>query len=252
MTRPNFPMRAAFFMTLCAVASARAETLYYTINWQSGLSLGEASISSSRTGAAGQANPEPESSSTPSAPAPLASAGDGGWTFQLTLDAAVPGFIIRDEYKSKTDSKFCMQELEKTVQRGSKKVSEKSTFDPKRKVITRETQNGGGKSEMDAADCAHDALAFLQFMRDELVQGRLVPHQSIYLGSKYDLQLTYVGNDVVKLGDNRVEADQIRVSSHGPKSDLTFDVYFAKDDHRTPLMARLPLSLGTFTVELTR
>jgi hypothetical protein len=34
--------------------------------------------------------------------------------------------------------------------------------------------------------------------------------------------------------------------------DLTVEIFFARDAVRTPLLARIPLTLGTFTVELIR
>jgi hypothetical protein len=215
------------FLSLSLVASA--ETLHYSINWQSGLNLGEASLSAGK-------NP--------------ASGGGEGWDFELSLDAAVPGFTIRDNYKSSADAKFCSTVLEKTVTRGSRKSGEKVTFDQEHKTVKRETM-GGGKSESQAAgECVHDALAFLQFARQELAQGRLAANQSVYLGSKYDVQLTYIGTETVRQDGHSVAADKVRVGVRGPKADLTFELYFARDEVRTPLMARLPLALGTFTVEL--
>ena len=50
-----------------AVASAAGEVLHYTINWPSGLSLGEATLRADHTG---------EGTATPS-----------GWEFDLDLDA---------------------------------------------------------------------------------------------------------------------------------------------------------------------
>ena len=47
-----------------------------------------------------------------------------------------------------------------------------------------------------------------------------------------------------------MEADKVRTSIRGPKSDLTIELYFAHDEVRTPVLARLPLALGVFTVEL--
>ena len=37
----------------------------------------------------------------------------------------------------------------------------------------------------------------------------------------------------------------------GPASSYTVDIFFAKDAARTPVLTRIPLALGTFTVELT-
>lgn len=206
-----------------------AETLHYSINWQSGLNLGEATIGANKQEASGT---------------------DGGWSFSLMLDAAVPGFTIRDDYKSSADGKFCSSVLEKAVTRGTRKSSEKVTFDQERKIVKRET-SGGGKSEAPAAgECAHDALAFLQFARQELAQGRLATNQSVYLGAKYDLQLTYTGTEAIRRENKSVDTDKVRVGVRGPKADLTFEILFARDEVRTPLLARLPMALGTFTVEL--
>lgn len=209
--------------------SASAESLHYTINWQSGLNLGEASIGATKASGG---------------------SGDAHWAFNVSLDAAVPGFTIRDEYQSKADEKFCSSSLEKTVTRGSRKSVETITFDQAKKTVERETE-GGGKSELRFdGNCAHDALAFLQFMREELAQGRLAANQSVYLGSKYDLQLTYTGTETIKHDNKAVEADKVRVGLRGPKADFTFEILFARNEVRTPLLARLPLALGTFTVEL--
>lgn len=217
-------------LAACALAlAASGETLHYTINWQSGLNLGEASIGAVKTPAEG---------------------GEGSWSFTLSLDAAVPGFLIRDEYRSKADAKFCSETLEKTVTRGTRKSVENVVFDRASGTVRRETQ-GGGKSEARFdGDCAHDAMAFLQFMRQELAQGRLATNQAVYLGSKYDLQLTYTGTETIRYDSKPVDADKVRVGLRGPKADVTFEVLFARDEVRTPLLARLPLALGTFTVEL--
>jgi hypothetical protein len=217
------------FTGLFTSLAASGETLHYTINWQSGLNLGEATLVANKNTASGT---------------------EGSWEFHLTLDAAVPGFTIRDEYKSNSDAKFCSALLEKAVTRGNRKTSEKVTFDQEHRSIKRETE-GGGSSVAQAADaCAHDALAFLQFARQELSQGRLAANQAVYLGAKYDLQLTYAGSESIRQENRVVEADKVQVILRGPKADSTFDLLFARDEVRTPLLARLPLSLGTFTVEL--
>ena len=150
----------------CALASA--ETLHYTINWQSGLSLGEGALLATK-------------------------AASGNWSFELTLDAAVPGFTIRDEYRSSADAAFCALSLDKLTVRGSRRTTEKETFDQSQRTLKRET-DGGGRSQAQTGECARDALTFLQFLRQELAQGRIAPNQSVYLGSKYDVQLTYIGD----------------------------------------------------------
>ena len=46
------------------------------------------------------------------------------------------------------------------------------------------------------------------------------------------------------------QADRIHATIKGPASEVAVDIFFAKDEGRTPVLARIPLPLGTFTVEL--
>ncbi|MEO8099312.1 MAG: DUF3108 domain-containing protein [Acidobacteriota bacterium] len=227
-------MKTALIFSLLAVPMC-AETLHYSINWQSGLSLGEAALQTQKV-----------------EPAPTAESGeaphDGGWNFQLTLDAAVPGFTIRDEYKSTTNSKLCSDTFERSLSHGARKSGEKIKFNQETHTITREAP--GTKSQAEIPDCAHDALAFLQFVRQELAQGRLAPDQKVILGAAYNVRLTYIGTEALKQGNERIDADKVQAIIRGPKADWTVEIFFARNDVRTPLLARLPMALGTFTVEL--
>jgi hypothetical protein len=228
-------VRAAPFALLCAAlpASASGEILHYSVNWPSGLSLGEASLRSNRTGEG--------TASTP------------GWEFELILDASVPGFAIRDQYHSTANLDFCSWQLDKKISRGARKNEERVTFDPGKNTATREAIRGdktGGKTELSVPSCARDALTLLQFVRKELAQGRQPPSQPAILGSAYQVRLEYLGSTAVRLGDGQVEADRFRTSIKGPASDLTLELYFAHDAVRTPVMVKIPLSLATFTVEL--
>jgi hypothetical protein len=212
---------------------AAAETLVYSVNWPSGLSLGEATIRSTRSAESG-----------------TQAAADAGWEFEVSLDAAVPGFTIRDQYSSTADAQLCSVEMEKSVTRGARKTEERIKFDQQAGTVARETLGGGGKSEARAPDCARDAMAFLQFVRSELAQGRLAPHQPVVLGASYEIRLTYTGTESLRVGEERQDADKVRVDVKGPRAEVGMDLYFAHDAARTPLKAVLPLALGVFTVEL--
>jgi hypothetical protein len=48
------------------------------------------------------------------------------------------------------------------------------------------------------------------------------------------------------------DADRILATIKGPTSNLTVEIFFARDAARTPLLAHIPLTLGSFTVELIR
>jgi hypothetical protein len=203
-----------------------AESLRYTINWASGLSLGEATLRADK--------------------------GKEAWDFEVTMDASIPGFALRDRYHSAATLDLCSLQLEKSFTHGNRKADEKVTFDQQKNTATRETQNGGGKTEMSVSSCAKDALTFMQFARKELAQGRLTPQQAVIFGAMYQVRIEYTGPQKIKVGDQAADADRILATIKGPTTDLTVEIFFARDAARTPLLARIPLSLGTFTVELIR
>jgi len=225
--------RGAALLGAAALGTASGEVLHYSINWPSGLSLGEATLSSERT--------VEGTASTP------------GWEFDLSLDASVPGFAIRDQYHSTANLDFCSEQLDKKASRGARKTQERVTFNPTKTIAIREGVKGdrtGGRSELSVPACARDALTLLQFVRRELAQGRLPPQQPAILGASYNVRLEYLGSTPVRLGNQQIDADRFRTSIKGPASDLTVELFFARDTVRTPLMLKIPLSLATFTVEL--
>lgn len=211
---------------LLCLLPVSAESLRYSINWASGLSLGEATLRADK--------------------------GKEAWDFQVTMDASVPGFALRDSYHSAATVDLCSLELDKSFTHGNRKADEKTTFDQQSHTATRETQNGGGKSDTPVTSCAKDALTFLQFARNELAQGRLTPQQSVVFGALYNVRIDFKGAQKIKVGDQTVDADRILATIKGPTTDLTVEMFFAKDAARTPLLAHIPLSLGSFTVELIR
>ena len=209
----------------------QGESLHYSINWQSGLSLGEADLTAHKT--------------------------DQGWQFQADLNAGVPGFSISDHIRSTTTTGLCSEELERDFSHGSAKTREKTAFDQKAGSAERTTlfPDGGtkpGKSTFDIPSCARDALAFLYYVRLELGQGRVTPAQQVWLGSAYSVKTDYTGSETIKVGNKATVTDHEVVSVKGPKSDFHCDVYYARDAARTPVQIRIPLALGTFTVELVR
>lgn len=208
-----------------------SEQLHYSVNWPSGLSLGEVQLRSTRV------KPTPKSAER--------------YDFEFSIDAAVPGFAVADRYHSEASKDFCSIEFDKNQVHGKKKAEEKTTFDPEKSTATRETKDGG-KTDLNTPQCAHDALDFLYFVRHELAQGRLAPRQKIYFGSPYDVRVEFAGTQIIKLADNPVEADRLNVSLKGPQSDVNFEMYFLKDAARTPALVRVPLAVGTFSMELMK
>ena len=210
-------------LCLLAAAAFAQETLTYSINWSSGLSLGEATLKGGRSA--------------------------GGWDFALLLEASVPGFAVKDSFKSAATGKFCSVNFERELQHGARKSSEKSSF--KNGILKRQTDKGGS-SEIKIDECARDALAFLFFLRSELQHGRLPGKQAIYFGSAYQLKLQFLGTQPITIGDTRVETDKFSAMLKGPASESSFEIFVEKDELRTPVLVRVPLSVGVLSMELVR
>lgn len=201
------------------------ETLNYTVNWPSGLSVGEGHLQAIKAA--------------------------DRWEFEFTLDASVPGYAVSDSYHSIASGDFCSLEMVKNASHGSRKTREKTVFEPEKKKARRITE-GGGKSEIDIPACARDALTFLFFARRELAQGRIPAAQNVLFGSSYQVRLEYTGAQTLPVNEVRMQADRIVASVKGPQADISFEVFFAQDSGRTPLLVRVPLALGTFSMELVR
>ena len=172
----------------------------------------------------------------------------------MTLDAGIPGFAIADKIRSSVTDDLCSLELERDISQGARKTDEKDTFDQKKGEGTRTTvfPAGGGTSTFSTPSCARDAMAFLYFARRELGQGRVAPAQQVFFGSAYSVRMDYTGAQTITVSDQPSVTDHLVVHVKGPKSDFSFEMFFSRDAARTPLLIRVPLSVGTFSMELVR
>jgi hypothetical protein len=204
------------------------ESLHYTINWPSGLSLGEAGMSARHTAS--------------------------GWDFDFSVTAGIPGFSVSDTAHSSVTQDLCSLELTREFTNGSKKGKEKTTFDQQKGTAHRATllPAVGGSSDMGIPPCAHDALAFVYFGRRELGQGRVPPEQKVFFGSGYSAHMEYTGPQNIMSGGKPAVTDQVVITVKGPQSNFNFSVFYARDAARTPVEIRIPLPVGTLTVELVR
>lgn len=201
------------------------ETLRYTINWPSGLSLGEGLLNAARSG--------------------------DRWTFSLTLDAALPGFAVSDRYRSVANAGLCALEAEKDATHGKRRTRERTVFNHRRGIARRVTLKGG-KSEIPIDECARDALGFLFHLRRELAHGRVPPPQTVLFGAPYHVRLEYEGAQVVTVNEKPYEADRVVIYGKGPASKFNFEIFFGRDAARTPLVVRVPFAVGIFSMELAR
>jgi hypothetical protein len=224
-------------LAFCLAGTAAAQTgfpfqdesLHYTINYSSGLSLGDANLNAHKTSA--------------------------GWDFTISMDAAVAGFHLKDKYSSSVNAGYCSTELKRDILHQSKATREKTTFDLEKQTAHRVTEfpNNGGVSDVSTGACARDAVAFAYFARKELGQGRVPPPQYVYLGSAYLIKQSYTGPQTITLTDKKPEVtDHLVFSVKGPKADFTVEIFYARDAARTPLLIKIPQTAGTLSMELVR
>lgn len=194
------------------------EDLAYSINWPSGLGLGESHLRAHQVGTT--------------------------WNFEMTIEAGIPGFPVKDRYSATATSPLCSISLQRDTTHGSRRVNDNETVNGA--SLTR------GQDRVAVPDCVKDALTFLYFARKELGQGRVPQAQSIVLGGLYPIQMEYAGAQTVKVNDQAMESDKMICSVTTKNSGIVFEAYFARDAARTPLIIRVPFSMGTFSMELVR
>jgi Protein of unknown function (DUF3108) len=202
------------------------ETLHYSLNWPSGLSLGDATLTAHKT--------------------------PSGWSFDASASAGVPGFTVLDRYHSSATANLCSTELTRDITHGKKHTSEKTTFDQQYNSAHRVTTlpKDGGETNFDTHTCARDALTFLYFARREMGQGRVAPAETVYLGAAYSVHMEYTGAVTIKSEDKPAVTDHVNVSIKGPAANAVIEIFFARDAARTPLLVRIPLAVGSFALEL--
>jgi hypothetical protein len=219
----------ALFLLLALTAIAADsnlpnETLRYSINWPTGVSLGEAQLSASSSAA--------------------------HMHFTFDLDAGAPAFAVSDRFRSDSSGSFCSSEFEKSTSHGSKKADDTEKFDAATGTVTR--GSGSGQAEILSNPCGKDALTFLYFLRQELSQGRLPQRAVVFYGAPYELRLNSAGTESIKIGSAAVDADRITATATGPSSSISFEMLFLKDRARTLAVVRVPLALGKFSMELVK
>ncbi|MGA3234864.1 MAG: DUF3108 domain-containing protein [Bryobacteraceae bacterium] len=204
-----------------------SETLKYTVNWPSGLSLGEATFSAQHLSSA-------------------------GWEFDMTLNAAIPGFALVDHVKASATDDLCSKQFERDLSNGGRKTEEKIDFDQKQGSAHRTTTvpKNGGDSTFSIGGCARDALTYIYYGRRELGQGRVPQAQDVYFGGPYSARMDYTGAQNVTVGGKSTVTDHLVVSVKGPRADFNFEVFYARDAARTPVAIRIPLPVGALSIEL--
>ncbi len=78
------------------------------------------------------------------------------------------------------------------------------------------------------------------------------PSQQILFGGLYQMRLSYAGAQTIRVAEKPEQSDKVVCSLKGPSSTVEFEIYFARDAARTPLLVKVPLSMGKFSMELVR
>ena len=130
MKIPTSTLAAAMLLSLITLQAedrqpfASEESLRYTINWPSGLDLGDARLAATQSEeGAGEA---------------------ARWSFELDLEAAIPGFQVKDHIRATADSSLCSLELDKQTLHGERTAHERTVFDQGAKRAKRSTLTEGG------------------------------------------------------------------------------------------------------------
>jgi len=201
------------------------EDLNYSIAWPGGANLGEAHLHAKHSGA--------------------------DWNFTLTLDAHIPGFAVNDSYRSDTGSEpgrdLCSASFDRSISHGSHVLKEKQTIDRDRATATR-----AGSVDIFVPACVRDALAYLFYSRREMGQGRVPAAQPILFGGLLDIRSDYVGASMVSINEKQEQSDRVTCTIKLKGGEYSFDVYYARDPARTPLLITAPLAMGKFSMELIR
>lgn len=220
--------RAIAFLFVSLSMSGATETLRYNVNWPSGLSLGEASLTTDNIDASAAIR-----------------------KFELKLEASIPGFAVVDEFTALAKADYCSIQLDKKLKHGAKIAEERMEFKPEEGFVERKTMKGGS-TKVPLSGCGRDALTMVYFLRSELKQGRLPGAQTVFFGAAYQVSFKYLGATSVQLGSGSEPADRMQIMVKGPASQNTVEVFFGRDALRTPLIFKVPLLLGTFSMELQR
>jgi len=222
------PVIAILMMTRIAPAAALTgfpftdEDLSYSINWPSGLSLGESHLHAKHSGST--------------------------WNFEMDVDAGVPGYQVKDVYRAQSTAAFCSVLFDRNTSHSGHKAQEKETVGDGQ--ATRDSLNGGGVSQLPVPDCVKDALTMVYYARHELGQGRVPNAQQMLFGGLYQVRLDYAGAQTIQVAEQPAQTDKVVCTVTGAASSFKFEMYFARDAARTPLLIKAPLAMGTFSMEL--
>jgi hypothetical protein len=173
---------------------------------------------------------------------------EASWHFRVHTNFSLPGIPVEDTFRS-LSANFCSAEFEKDSLHGSKKTAEIVVFYPERQKAVRSTK-GGGMSSIQTGPCPKDPVNVLYHTRVELGKGRKPFTGTTVFGAAYEVKMDSRGKKKIEIGGKDHQTELVAGSYRGPKSKGEFEIYFSRDETRTPLVLRVPLAVGSITLEL--
>ncbi|MCX6592637.1 MAG: DUF3108 domain-containing protein [Acidobacteria bacterium] len=73
---------------------------------------------------------------------------------------------------------------------------------------------------------------------------------TILFGAPYQISVQFSGTEEVRVNDQRIPTDRLEARLKGPASQSKFELFFARDAARRLVKVRVPLPLGSFSMEL--
>ena len=83
-------------------------------------------------------------------------------------------------------------------------------------------------------------------------RGRLPAPLAVLFGSACHARLEHTGAPTIPVNEVLTQSDRLVCTMKGPASEIQFEVFFARDAARTPLLVRAPFAIGNFSMELLR
>ena len=200
------------------------EKLTYKLIWPSGVSLGEAVMEASPSGAETH--------------------------FQVTVEINLPQYALRHSSSSVAAGEaLCSLRFHQETGEGAKKWWEESVeFDQAAHEVHR-TRDGQSTTASIAA-CAQDPLTFIYYFRSRLAEGKPPDSGTLYRGENFNVRVRKAGTETVAFRGQQRTAEKYVVTFPSQNQEMTIELWISTDAERVPVRIRVPSPLAVFTAEL--
>ena len=76
------------------------------------------------------------------------------------------------------------------------------------------------------------------------------PAETVFFGSGYSARMGWTGAQTIPVAGKPVVTDQLVAHVKGPSANFSFEIFYARDAARTPLLIKIPVTVGTISLEL--